>query len=256
MSACPIDHKALQKHGMPGFRECRCLRSLHHGPYQVDPRGVAALVARRGAGLYSPDLGYWVVTRYEERQSVFRDTSCSRRRSHSRRSPRCRKSDGDARQVRLRNGADHGERGRARAHAAPPSADGPVHTQGTGPPRADGPPSSPVSTWTGSSTPAAPTWSTRCCGSTAHLALHFLGVPEEDMEELRSYSIAHTVNTWGRPSVEEQVAVAEAWASSGSTPAHGAREDAQGSVRPRWMPFGIRVSRSSRTSSPTRTCTR
>ena len=42
------------------------------------------------------------------------------------------------------------------------------------------------------------------------VALHFLGVPEEDMDTLRKYSIAHTVNTWGRPKPEEQVAVAHA----------------------------------------------
>ena len=42
------------------------------------------------------------------------------------------------------------------------------------------------------------------------VALHFLGVPEEDMDTLRKYSIAHTVNTWGRPKPEEQVEVAHA----------------------------------------------
>lgn len=41
------------------------------------------------------------------------------------------------------------------------------------------------------------------------VALHFLGVPEDDMVALRSFATAHTVNTWGRPSKEEQVAVAE-----------------------------------------------
>lgn len=41
------------------------------------------------------------------------------------------------------------------------------------------------------------------------VALHFLGVPEEDMEQLRRFSVAHTVNTWGRPSPDQQVAVAE-----------------------------------------------
>jgi cytochrome P450/ferredoxin-NADP reductase len=40
------------------------------------------------------------------------------------------------------------------------------------------------------------------------VALHFLGVPEEDMAKLREYSIAHTVNTWGRPSPEQQIEVA------------------------------------------------
>lgn len=42
------------------------------------------------------------------------------------------------------------------------------------------------------------------------VALHFLGVPEEDMEQLRRFSAAHTLNTWGRPSPEQQVEVAEA----------------------------------------------
>src|SRR5699024_12409496 len=42
------------------------------------------------------------------------------------------------------------------------------------------------------------------------VALHFLGVPEEDMQTLRQYSIAHTVNTWGRPTKAEQLQVADA----------------------------------------------
>lgn len=51
------------------------------------------------------------------------------------------------------------------------------------------------------------------------VALQFLGVPPDDMEKLRSFSVAHTVNTWGRPSPEQQVAVAEGvakfWTYSG-----------------------------------------
>src|SRR5688572_1742602 len=41
------------------------------------------------------------------------------------------------------------------------------------------------------------------------VALHYLGVPEEDHETLRKYYVAHTINPWGRPAPEEQVAVAE-----------------------------------------------
>jgi cytochrome P450 len=41
------------------------------------------------------------------------------------------------------------------------------------------------------------------------VALHFLGVPEEDMGKLRAFSAAHTLNTWGRPTPEEQVQIAE-----------------------------------------------
>lgn len=41
------------------------------------------------------------------------------------------------------------------------------------------------------------------------IALHFLGVPDDDAEQLRRFAVAHTLNTWGRPSEEEQYKVAE-----------------------------------------------
>ena len=72
------------------------------------------------------------------------------------------------------------------------------------------------------------------------VALHFLGVPEEDMDTLRKYSIAHTVNTWGRPKPEEQVAVAHAvgnfWQFAGKLLA----KMRQNPTAPGWMQYGIR----------------
>ncbi|WP_028229390.1 cytochrome P450/oxidoreductase [Paraburkholderia ferrariae] len=72
------------------------------------------------------------------------------------------------------------------------------------------------------------------------VALHFLGVPEEDMDLLRQYSIAHTVNTWGRPRPEEQVAVAHAvgnfWQFAGKV-LEKMRQNPDG---PGWMQYGIR----------------
>lgn len=72
------------------------------------------------------------------------------------------------------------------------------------------------------------------------VALHFLGVPEEDMDTLRKYSIAHTVNTWGRPKPEEQVAVAHAvgnfWQYAGKV-LEKMRQDPDA---PGWMQYGIR----------------
>lgn len=51
------------------------------------------------------------------------------------------------------------------------------------------------------------------------VALKFLGVDEEDIEDLKAFSVAHTVNTWGRPSSSEQLSVADAvgrfWQASG-----------------------------------------
>ena len=40
------------------------------------------------------------------------------------------------------------------------------------------------------------------------VALHFLGVPEDEIETLRTFSLAHSVNTWGKPTDEQQVQVA------------------------------------------------
>ena len=40
------------------------------------------------------------------------------------------------------------------------------------------------------------------------VALEFLGVPEEESAKIRKFSVAHTVNTWGRPTPEEQLEVA------------------------------------------------
>ena len=76
---------------------------------------------------------------------------------------------------------------------------------------------------------------------TLTVALHFLGVPEEDMATLRDYSVAHTLNTWGRPSKEEQIAVAEGvgkfWQYSGKV-LDKMREDPTG---PGWMQYSLRA---------------
>ena len=81
------------------------------------------------------------------------------------------------------------------------------------------------------------------------VALHFLGVPEEDMDTLRKYSIAHTVNTWGRPKPEEQVAVAHAvgnfWQFAGKV-LDKMRQDLDGpgaAESDGWMQYGLRKQR-------------
>ncbi|MEZ5664833.1 MAG: cytochrome P450/oxidoreductase [Burkholderiaceae bacterium] len=41
------------------------------------------------------------------------------------------------------------------------------------------------------------------------IALKFLGVPDDGAEQLRQFAVAHTLNTWGRPTEQEQLAIAE-----------------------------------------------
>jgi cytochrome P450/ferredoxin-NADP reductase len=40
------------------------------------------------------------------------------------------------------------------------------------------------------------------------IALKFLGVPDEGAEQLRQFAVAHTLNTWGRPTPAEQIEIA------------------------------------------------
>lgn len=73
------------------------------------------------------------------------------------------------------------------------------------------------------------------------VALHFLGVAKEDMDALKEFSVAHTVNTWGKPSPEQQVKVADAvgrfWQYAGRVLDKMRKEpDGQG-----WMHHAIRM---------------
>jgi cytochrome P450/ferredoxin-NADP reductase len=72
------------------------------------------------------------------------------------------------------------------------------------------------------------------------VALHFLGVPKEDMDRLRDFSVAHTVNTWGRPTREEQVAVAEAVGSFWQYAGEVLERMRQNPDSDGWMPYAIR----------------
>lgn len=73
------------------------------------------------------------------------------------------------------------------------------------------------------------------------VALKFLGVPDDDIEELQKYSVAHKVNTWGRPSPEEQIHVAtmvgKFWHFSGQV-LERMRQDSEG--KKGWMYDTIR----------------
>lgn len=40
------------------------------------------------------------------------------------------------------------------------------------------------------------------------VALHFLGVPEDEIATLRTFSLAHSINTWGKPTPDQQLAIA------------------------------------------------
>lgn len=182
------------------------------GPaYQSDPAEALRFAREGGAPVfYSEAMGYWIVTRYDDVKAVFRDPiTFSPRNVLEKLSPTPPEAEAVLRKYRygmnrtLVNEDEpvHMERRRALLDAFAPAAleshrdrvrdlieariDAFIDKG-----RVD--------------LVAALLWEVPLT-----VALHFLGVPEEDMETLRRFSVAHTVNTWGRPTPEQQVAVAE-----------------------------------------------
>lgn len=72
------------------------------------------------------------------------------------------------------------------------------------------------------------------------VALHFLGIDEEDQKRMKRFSIAHTVNAFGRPTPDERLAIAETvgqfWQFSGEI-LEKMRKTPDG---PGWMRYSIR----------------
>lgn len=227
-SGCPLSEKAASF-------------GPFDAPYQTDPAGSLRWSRDEEPVFYSPKLGYWVVTRYDDVKAVFRDNrvfspsiALEKITPVSQEAEDTLKSYGFALNRTLVNEDEpaHMERRRALMASFEPdelAKHEPMVRRLTreyvdrfidrG--RVD--------------LVDEMLWEIPLT-----VALHFLGIPEEDMDTLREYSIAHTVNTWGRPSPEEQVAVAEAvgkfWQYAGGV-LEKMREDPSG---PGWMRYAIR----------------
>ncbi len=211
------------------------------GPYQADPAEALRWSREQEPVFYSPKLGYWVISRYEDIKAVFRDTATF---SPSIVLEKMTPTSPEANAILARYGyamnrtlvnedePAHMERRRALMVSFTPEElaqrdpmvrrlvrDSVDRIVDRG--QAD--------------LVEEMLWEVPLT-----VALHFLGVPEEDMGTLRKYSIAHTVNTWGRPTPAQQLEVAEAvgkfWQFAG-TVLDKMRADPSG---PGWMQYAIR----------------
>lgn len=240
-SGCPF-HKAapVAPNGCPVSANAAAFDAFD-GPYQLDPAEALRWSRAEEPVFFSPRLGYWVVTRYEDVKAIFRNGEAfSPSIALEKVTPTSEEANavlrrydyGMNRTLVNEDEPAHLERRRALLHSFLPEEL--VHHE-------------PM---------------VRCLTREyvdrfvergevdlvdemlweipLTVALHFLGVPEEDMDTLREYSIAHTVNTWGRPSPEEQVAVAEAvgkfWQYAGRV-LEKMRADPSGHG---WMEYAIR----------------
>ncbi len=212
--------------------------------YQQDPPGYVAWSRESEPIFYSPRLGYWVVTRYDDIKLIFRDnTTFSPAVALEKITPTSDEANevlasyGYAMNRTLVNEDEPAHMERRRALMEPFA---PEHLADHEPMvRAlvreyvdrfidDG---------------RADLVDQMFWEIPLTVALEFLGVPDDDRPRLREYSVAHTVNTWGRPKPEEQVAVAHAvgnfWQYAGEVlDRMRERPDDHG-----WMQYGIRKQR-------------
>ncbi|WP_433410412.1 cytochrome P450/oxidoreductase [Saccharomonospora azurea] len=241
-SGCPVDHSRLTSPtGCPVSANAAAFDPFT-GPYQEDPPGSLRWSRDEEPVFYSPELGYWVVTRYEDVKAVFRDNETF---SPANVLEKITPFGDEANAVlakydyamgrTLVNEDEPAHMPRRRALMEPFTPPALAHHE----PMVRRLVREHVDRFIDRG--KAELVDEMLYEIPLTVALHFLGVPEEDMDTLRKYSVAHTLNTWGRPAPEEQVAVAENvgkfWQYAGKV-LDKMREDPS---QPGWMQYGIRL---------------
>ena len=244
VSGCPIDHRAFTAAqtptGCPISANAAAFDPFEDG-YQQDPPEYVRWAREQEPVFFSPKLGYWVVTRYEDIKAIFRDNITF---SPSIALEKITPTGPEANAVlesynygmsrTLVNEDEPAHMPRRRLLMAPFTVEELKHHE----PMVRRLTREYVDRFINDG--KADLVDQMLWEVPLTVALHFLGVPEEDMDLLRQYSIAHTVNTWGRPKPEEQVAVAHAvgnfWQLAGKI-LDKMRKDPSGHG---WMQYGIR----------------
>jgi cytochrome P450/ferredoxin-NADP reductase len=208
---CPIDHagQQLSPTGCPISKNAAAFNPFL-SEYQQNPAAALEWSREEEPVFYSPELGYWVVTRYDDVKAVFRDNILF---SPSIALEKITPAPQEAVQILKRYGyamdrtmvnedePDHMERRRLllsdflpenleKHEPAVRALARKYMDRFIDKGRAD---------LVGEMFYEIP----------LTIALHFLGVPDEGAEQLRKFAVAHTLNTWGRPSPEEQLKIAE-----------------------------------------------
>ena len=242
--ACPVAHAAQQAlrapNGCPVSHRAADFDPFSDG-YQQDPPEYVRWAREQEPVFYSPQLGYWVVTRYEDIKAIFRDNiTFSPSIALEKITPTGPEANavlasyGFALNRTLVNEDEPAHMPRRRVLMEPFTPEHLMHHE----PLVRRLARQYVDRFVDDG--RADLVDQMLWEVPLTVALHFLGVPEEDMDTLRKYSIAHTVNTWGRPKPEEQVEVAHAvgnfWQFAGKV-LEKMRQDPDA---PGWMQYGIR----------------
>jgi cytochrome P450/ferredoxin-NADP reductase len=212
-SRCPVDHAAMaaalkSPTGCPVSARAAAFDPFAPS-YQQNPAEVVRWAREEEPVFYSPELGYWVVTRYEDVKAVFRDNilfspsvALEKITPATDEVMAILKSYGFAMNRTMVNEdePDHMARRRLLMDAFMPERlmhyEQPIRELArkymdrfVDKGRAD-------------------LVAEMFYEIPLTIALHFLGVPDEGAEQLRNFAVAHTLNTWGRPTAQEQLEIA------------------------------------------------
>ncbi|MFJ1301744.1 cytochrome P450/oxidoreductase [Pseudomonadota bacterium AL_CKDN230030165-1A_HGKHYDSX7] len=242
-SGCPVDHRALSAAGCPVSARAAAFDPFEDG-YQQDPPDYVRWSREEEPVFFSPRLGYWVVTRYDDIKAIFRDNlTFSPAIALEKITPTGPEANavlasyGYAMNRTLVNEDEPAHMPRRRALMAPFTPEALKHHE----PMVRRLTREYVDRFIDDG--RADLVDQMLWEVPLTVALHFLGVPEEDMELLRKYSIAHTVNTWGRPKPEEQVEVAHAVGNFWQLAGRILDKMRANPDQPGWMQYGIRKQR-------------
>ncbi|RCW41058.1 cytochrome P450 [Halopolyspora algeriensis] len=209
--------------------------------YQHDPGAALAWAREQEPVFYSPELGYWVVTRYEDVKAIFRDNiTFSPSIALEKITPTITEADevlrsyGYAMNRTLVNEDEPEHMPRRRVLMEPFTAPALVEREDMVRRMAR----EAVDAFVDDGEVDLVTEMLYQVPLT--VAMRFLGVPEEDIGPLKEYSVAHTVNTWGRPNPEEQVRVAHAVGNFWRYAGHVLDKIRQDPSGPGWMQYSVR----------------
>lgn len=204
-SGCPVDHSAS---GCPVTDRAADFDPFE-GAYQVDPAEALRWARDQAPVFFAPKLGYWVVSRYDDVKAVFRDPILFSARNALEKMAPTRPEVGEVlasygyqlnRTLVNEDEPAHMERRRVLMdHFLPENL---------------APKAEMIRRLTREKMDAfidkgrADLVAEMLYEVPLNVALHFLGVPEDEIATLRSFSVAHAVNTWGRPTPEQQLEVA------------------------------------------------
>ncbi|MFN3375890.1 MAG: cytochrome P450/oxidoreductase [Burkholderiaceae bacterium] len=205
---CPVDHASLAPNGCPVSARAAAFNPFEPA-YMQAPADYLRWAREEEPVFYSPQLGYWVVTRYEDVKAVFRDNilfspavALEKITPASPEVLQVLQGYGFAMNRTMVNEdePDHMARRRLLMDAFLPE-----RLMGFEPMVRQ---------------LARQTMDRFVDRGRADLvadmfyeipltiALKFLGVPDDGAEQLRQFAVAHTLNTWGRPTPEEQIEIA------------------------------------------------